>query len=1094
MTDAHVRIAQLSPERQRLLRRRLQMAREARISAARIPRIDRDGPLPLSFGQQRLWFLDQLTPGLPTYKSPWVLRLHTPLDVPRLQDALTALVARHEILRTRYLAEDGLPYQVVDAAPDLVPLTRVDLSGEPDGEREERMRAHVLAQLRRPVDLAAGPAVRALLYRLAADDHVVMLDMHHISTDGWSVAVLARELLTLYQGVALPALDIQYADYAAWQRARLGTDEMRELLDHWTGRLRGLPSLDFPSDRPRPAQRTFAGATLFRTLPAALREQADALARVNGWMPMTVWLAGLNALLARYTGQDDIVVGSIFSGRVRPELEPLLGCFANTLVLRTDLGDRPTFRTVLARTQETLLSAHEHQDAPFDQVVDALKPDRDPGRNPLFDICVVYQGTNPAPPAGPIQISSVPLTSSTSRFDLAVYLVVTAAGELQISFEYATELFDEARISAFTDHFGRLMTALLADPDRRIDDVELLTGTERETHLHSWNDTATDYGTAGRCLHELVTADASLVAARFAGADLGYGELRSRAAGLATALRAAGAGPDDRVGVLVDRSLELPVALLGVLMAGAAYVPLDPTHPPARTAFVLADSGCRLVVTTGDLAGVLPADVTPIRVDEVPPADEPPPAAAVPGNLAYVIYTSGSTGRPKGVAVSHANAVNYVGSAGRMFGLGPLERVLQFSNPCFDVSVLDIFGALAHGATLVLAPRSTLVDPYALAAFLRDERVTVAAIAPAMLAVTDPADLPALRMVSAAGETCRAEVVNRWAGADRRFHNGYGPTETTVICVDHECRPSPGAPPIGRPMPNHQAYVVDAAGRLAPAGLPGELLVGGAGVARGYLGRPGLTARTFTPDEFGPPGGRVYHTGDRVVQDADGVLWFLGRRDDQVKIRGFRVEPGEVTTVLGAHPAVAAAVVVARDDGDGPRLVAYLVPAGAAPTVDDLRTHLGATLPSYLIPSAFVVLPELPLTPNGKIDRKALPEPGESRPDLGAAYVAPRTDVERRLHEIWAGVLRLNRIGVEDNFFALGGNSLQATQLVSRVRAAFDAELDLRTFFANPSIAALAALAEAQEHRADEEALALLADIGDLSDEEVQALLAEENP
>ncbi|MFC7277324.1 amino acid adenylation domain-containing protein [Paractinoplanes rhizophilus] len=1093
MTDARERIAQLSPERQALLRRRLQLAREARIEAARIPRADRGGPLPLSFGQQRLWFLDQLAPGLPTYKSPWVLRLHTLLDVPRLQAALTALVARHEILRTRYLAEDGLPYQVIDPPPDLLPLACTDLSAAPAEEREALMRAYVLAELRRPADLAAGPAARALLYRLADDDHVVMLDMHHISTDGWSVAVLARELLTLYQGAALPPLGIQYADFASWQRARLGTDDMRELIGYWTDRLDGLPALDFPSDRPRPAQRTWGGATLFRTLPAALREQADTLARANGWTPLTVWLAGLNALLARYTGQDDIVVGSIFSGRVRPELEPLLGCFANTLVLRTALDGHPSFADVLARTHETLLGAHEHQDAPFDQVVDALKPDRDSGRNPLFDICVVYQGAAAAAPGGPIRVESVPLTSSTSRFDLAMYLAVTAQGELSVSFEYSTELFDEARIAAFTDHFERLMTALLADPGRCAGDVDLLTDRERHDHLVTWNDTGADHGTADRCLHDLVTGAADTVAARFEGTDLTYGDLRACAAGLAHVLHDAGIGPDDRVGVLVDRSLHLPVALLGVLTAGAAYVPLDPTHPPARTALVLDDSACRAVVATRDLAGLLPPAVTPIWVEQVAPAEAPPAVATHPGNLAYVVYTSGSTGRPKGVAVSHAAAVNYAGSVGRMFAIRPGERVLQFSNPCFDVSVLDIFGALCHGATLVLAPRSTLVDPDALAAFLRTEHITVAAVAPAMLAVTEPGDLPHLRVVSAAGEAYPAAVVDRWSAPHRVFHNGYGPTEVTVICVDHECAPSAEAPPIGRPMPNHRAYVLDRGGRLAPVGVPGELLVGGAGVARGYLGRPGPTAQKFTPDPFGPPGGRLYHTGDLVVRAADGVLRYLGRLDDQVKIRGFRVEPGEVTTALAAHPGVAAALVVARDDGDGLRLVAYLVPAGDPPAVEELRAHLGATLPPYLIPAAFVVLSELPLTPNGKIDRKALPAPDQSRPDLDVAYVAPRTDIERRLHDIWAGVLRLDRLGVDDNFFALGGNSLQATQLVSRIRAAFDSELDLRTFFGNPSIAALAALAEAQREKADEDALAMLAEIGDLTDDEVAALLAEES-
>jgi len=1093
VTTLEGRIAELSPERQLLLRRRMEQVQAAKLAADRIPAVDRTGRLPLSFAQQRLWFLDQFTPGVPTYKSPWLVRVRNELDVDQLRRAVTALVTRHEVLRTRYLSEDGVPYQIVDS-PDTVRLRVVDLSHYPADERDRVLDERVLAQARTPADLAAGPAVTPILFQLADDDNVVMLDMHHVSTDGTSVAILVPELLACYQGAELPPLPIQYGDFAAWQRGQLDDAALDRLLEYWRTHLAGLPTLEMPTDRPRPATRTWAGASIVHRYPSDLRERVDVFARSIGVTPMTVWLAGFQTLLSRYSGQDDIVIGSVFSGRTRPELEPLIGFFANTQVLRTDLGGDPTFRELVGRARDTLLAAHDHQDVPFDKVVDALKPDRDPGRNPLFQVCLIYQGVATAAKGG-IRTEVVPVTLGTSRFDLAMYQGVTADGELSVGIEYSTELFDPARIHRLVAHYGRLMSAAVADPDRRLSTIDLLDTEERQTQLVEWNTTGQAYSTVDLCLPELVDRWArstpESVALRWTDAALTYADVRARSNRLAWALRARGVGVEERVGVLLERSTDLPVALVGILKAGGAYVPLDPEYPDARIAYLLGDAGCRTVVTTADLAGRLPAGVTAlIPADHADGRDDDPPLWTTPDHAAYVIYTSGSTGQPKGVVVSHRNAVNHATSIGRMYAMAPGERVLQFSNPTFDVSVFDIFGALGHGATLVQAPRATLHDPTALAALLRDERVTVAAIAPALLAVMEPDGLPDLRALCAAGEAYPADVVNRWQAPGRVFHNGYGPTEATVTCVDHACGPEPltGPPPIGRPMPNQRAYVLDRTGHPAPVGVPGELHIGGGGVARGYLGRPGLTAQRFRPDPYGPPGGRLYRTGDLVTWLPDGTLRFLRRLDDQVKIRGFRVEPGEVTAALVTHPAVAAGVVIARDG----RLVAYVVPAtDPPPTVDSLRDHLAATLPRYLVPEAFVTLEALPLTASGKVDRRALPAPDAARPDLAAPYVPPRTDAERRMAELWAGVMGLERIGIEDNFFTLGGNSLQATQLVSRIRTTFGVALDLRTFFGNPTIAALAALAEATPDLSDGETAAILADLNDLSDEEVQALLAE---
>jgi amino acid adenylation domain-containing protein len=1104
------RVANLSDARRALLQLHLRESREAKAARERIRPAPRTGKLPLSFAQQRLWFLDQFAPGQPVYNSPLPLRLRGPLRPEVLGRALTRLVQRHEIMRTRYLAENGVPYQVIDAAPDEVPLRLVDLSAEPD--REQRMLDFVRQEARRPFDLAHDPALRASLVRLGEQDHVVMLGLHHITTDGWSTGILAGELVQLYLAFAdgrsdpLPELAVQYADYAAWQRGLLTGDEKDKHLAYWTQRLHDAPELDFPTDRPRPATPTWAGSIVGASLPEELRVALTALARGEQVTLLTVLLAGFEAVLNRYTAQDDLVIGSVFSGRTRSEIEPLIGFFSNSLVLRTDLSGDPSFRQLLGRVNENVLGAHFHQELPFGMLVEALRPDRDPSRNPLFQISFTLQNTQAESLAlGDIQVDFVPLTVGTARFDLAFQLTEVAGKGFTVWIEYSTELFDEERMRRLISHYETLLAAAVRDPDTPLSRLALLGETERTQVVERWNDTATDFDTAGECLHEMferrVDAQPDHPAARFSGAQLTYRELDERANRLAHHLRALGSGPDRVVGLLVERGFGVPVGQLGILKSGGAYLPLDPTYPDNRLAYQLRDAGCRVVVTTADLRGRVPDGITAVCLDdpatrqalEALPAGRPGPVTT-PGNLAYLIFTSGSTGRPKGVLVEHRSAVNFTTLITRLFQVTPDYRVLQFANPAFDVSVFEIYGALCGGATLVGAPREVLHDPTRLAGLLRDERITMADIPPSVLALMDGATFPDLRVLFVGLEPYPGDLVNNWNVDHRQFHNGYGPTEATVACINYHCphEPLTDSPPIGVNLPNYTAYVLDRSGNPAPVGVPGELFVGGIGVARGYLNAPGLTARKFLPDPFGDrPGARLYRTGDLVKWRADGNLVFLGRVDTQVKIRGLRVEPSEIEHVLTAHPAVAQAVVVAHTADDGTvALVAYVVATpGVTPDPDDVRAHLAAELPAYMIPSTYVPLPALPLSASGKLDRSRLPAPAAAAPV--AAFVAPSTATELALVEIWQALIGADRIGVHDNFFGLGGNSLQATQLVSRIRDTFSVTVDLRTLFTNATVARLAELIEEQELAdvSEEELLALLSTVEELPENEAQKRL-----
>ncbi|MEU8264312.1 amino acid adenylation domain-containing protein [Micromonospora sp. NPDC048999] len=965
-------------------RRSLTGARAARTTApAAVPPSIRPAPrtgrLPLSLHQEQQWFLNRWDPDRPLYNAAITVRLRGALDAEALRRAVAAVVARHEILRTRYDDEDGEPYQIVDpppAAADLVPPVA-------DGTDPDRLARLVDDVAGAPFDLCRGPVLRAAVIRTGQAEHVLVLALHHIAFDGASLRILTAELFAAYAGRPLPPLPIQYADYAVWQRTD-GAGAIQRQLDYWRDRLRELPVLDLPTDRPRPATPSQHGATRGRIVPATLAEALTRLARTARVTPLTVYLAGFTALLARYSGQTDIAVGSVFSGRTRPETEPLIGYFAQPLVLRTSTAGDPTFRQLLAGTHEAVLGAHLHQDLPFTTIVRELAPHRDTGRNPLFDVCfTVHHAIAERVEVGGLGVEPYERPQRYTQFDLTVELTEVVGEGLRLWAEYSTDLFDTERIDRLLDDFVRLLTAVAGDPDARLSAVEVMSPAETRRLLAAARPQpappAPPMAPAGQRLHELFEQHVDVApgapAIRLADGTLTYADVEARANRLAHALRAHGAGPERAVAVQLDTGSDLPVALLGVLKSGAVYLPLDPAHPPARRAELLRQADCNLMVAAAPAEG--PDDqVTVVPVEQ---ADRPatrPPAVGDPRNLAYVLFTSGSTGRPKAVLVEHRSAMTFMRGIPAPLRPVPDDRVLLFTSPTFDVSVYEIFAALGTGASLVAAPRRRLLDPRELGRLMREHRVSVLLSTPAILALLDGQELADLRKLSIGGEAFGMDLVARWSAPGRVIHNGYGPAETTIEATNARLDTTDpwATPPIGRPRVGYAAYLLDPRGRPVPLGAPGELHIAGAGVARGYLGRPGLTADRFRPDPFGPPGSRRYRTGDLARQRGDLTLEFLGRVDQQLKLRGHRVEPGEIEAVLTEHPAVAQAAVVARPAHDGDRdLVAFVTAAPShVPDPAGLRAYLAERLPRYMIPNRIVELAALPLTTSGKIDRRAL--------------------------------------------------------------------------------------------------------------------------
>ncbi|AUS81136.1 hypothetical protein C1701_25470 [Actinoalloteichus sp. AHMU CJ021] len=1041
---------------------------------------NRDEPLPLSFAQQRLWFLDDFMPGSVEYNVTGALRLTGVLDVDALRSALTALVARHESLRTTFDSVDGAGVQVV-RDPFEVPLPVVDLAGPPVRSLDELLRA----EAHRPFDLRTGPLLRVCLVRESDEEHVLVLAMHHIVTDGWSMGVITRELNELYSAevravpASLPELPAQYADYAVWQREgdAAGTDEQ---LAYWRNVLADAQPLTLPSDRPRPAVRTTSGALHRFTVPAALVAELRAAAHRQGASLFMALTTVTQLLLARYSGQEDVTVGTVTSGRERSELEGVVGFFVNTLPLRTAVRETRTLTQLLGDVRETVLGAFAHQSVPFSRLIDELAPERDTSRTPLVQVVVILQNIPPADVELPgLRVESVPVPREAAQFDLTLEFQEAADGTLTAAVEYNSDLFDAGTITRLTGHWLALATRSLAAPDRPLHEIDTLDAPERDRLLAEWGRDGSPtvsgrYGTSPSLIDRIFaqalrTPDS--VAVTDSERSLSYAELTVRVEQLAADLRDRGVSSETRVGVCLTRSVDLVVALLAVLRAGGAYVPLDPAYPTDRITYVVADSGTRMVITENAVAGRIPPATDVVVLDDARTsvalaARTGSVVADVPdGSAAYVIYTSGSTGLPKGVVVDRAAMAGLVDWAATTFGTDGLGTVLGSTSANFDVSVFEIFAPLVVGGRVDIVRDLVAVTERPWSGSL------LSGVPSAMAGVVEAAgeNLGADQVVLA-GEALPVSLLDRLGQVlpDAVVANIYGPTEATVYALawysDGDTRPTGASVPVGRPISGISAQVLDRWLRPVPAGVPGELYLGGERLARGYAGRAGLTAARFVADPHGEDGGRVYRTGDVVRWLPDGVLEFVGRVDDQVKLRGFRIEPGEIEAVLTAQPSVSrAAVILRRDHPDTPRLVAYIVPGeGDVPNPELLRDRVRGALPEYMVPSAFVVLDELPLNANGKLERRALPAPDAT---ASGAHVEPRSEIERTLCLIWTEVLGVERVGIEDNFFELGGDSILSIQVVSHARRA-GLDISSRDLFLRQTVAGVAlSLQEARAAR-----------------------------
>ena len=1047
---------------------------EGGAAAPPIVRVPREGALPASFAQQRLWVVDRLEPGSAAYNMAAALRMRGALDVDALRRSLDALVERHETLRTTLEERGGEPVQVVHA-PAPAALDVVEVADEAEAARL------AAAEARRPFDLAAGPLLRCTLLRLGAADHVVCFTLHHVAGDAWSSDVLVREFSAFYgafsrgEEIRLPELPVQYADYAVWQRAWLAGDVLEEQVGWWKERLAGAPPLlELPLDRPRAPEQSAAAAPHAFALSPELSAGLRALARREGATLFMTALAGWQALLGRWSGQEDVVVGTPIAGRTRRETEGLIGFFVNMLVLRAELGGGATWRELLGQVREGALGAYAHQELPFERLVEELATERSLAHTPLFQVTFSLErapSTRGGPPLGGLELEAFGSGQSVAQFDLDLTMV-DVADALHGSIRFRTALFDEATVARLAGDLETLLAAMVAAPEGRVAGVRLLPDAERAQVLAAGRGETRPFD-RDALVHELIAARAAaspeLAAVSSGGRTLSYGELDAEAGRLAARLRSRGVGPEVPVALFFDRSAELAVALLGVLRAGGAFVPIDPDYPRERLEYLLADSGARVVVTRSDLAAALPESAAEMLcvddAEDSAAASGPAEAERIGSDaLAYLIYTSGSTGRPKAAMVSHRSLVCYAEAMRERMGLTPADRVLQFASPAFDVMIEEVFPAWLSGACVVF-PGSAPGSPRELTGLLEAERVSVVELPTAFWqewvreTASAGAALPeSLRLVLVGGERVLSERLAQWAELRRPLLHVFGLTETTVTSTTLLLEAGEDGSrwpnlPVGTPLANAEAYVLDAEREPVAAGIPGELYLGGETVARGYRSRPELTAERYVPHPFSTePGARLYRTGDRVRMLAEGGLEFLGRIDQQVKIRGYRIEPAEVEAVLGMHPSVREAAVVVRPDARGDNaLVAYVsADAGAG----ELRTWMRERLPEYMVPGAIVALERLPLSPNGKVDRRALPAPEW---EGGAAYVAPRTPAEAVLAGTWAEVLRLERVGVEESFFELGGHSLLAMQVVSRVREALGVELPLRALFEAPTVAGLAA-------------------------------------
>jgi aspartate racemase len=1082
-TNLKERIESLSPDKRALLEKLIREKLPESSLLRQIRRRPEQEVLPLSFAQQRMWFLDQLEPGSPSYNISRALLFAGPLNAEALERSLNEILRRHEAMRTVFPSVDGDAVQVITPHRSFsVPVT--DLRNIDGGDRLGHAHRMAMEEFQRPFDLSTGPLFRAGLLRVEDEVHVLLLTMHHIVSDGWSMGVFFRELAALYEAFSggrsssLPDLPIQYADFAHWQRQWFKGKVLEQQLSYWKRQISGSPPvLELPTDRPRPPIQTYNGATCSVTLSRELTDALKALSRREEITLFMTLLAAFQTLLHRYTGQDDILVGTPIANRNRVELEGLIGFFVNMLVMRTDLSGDPRFRELLGRVRDVALGAYEHQDLPFEKLVEELHPERDMSRTPIFQVAFQLRNVPKSPLQFPgLKVDDFGGDNPISKFDLSVD-VAEHGGELSCLFEYNTDLFDAATMERMAGHFHTLLEGVAVDPDRKISALPLLTEAENRQLQVEWNDTRVDLP-MDRCVHRFfedqVERTSNAVAVVFEEESLTYRELNARSNCLARCLQKRGVGPDVLVGICMERSLEMVVGILGVLKAGGAYVPLDPSYPKERLEFMLDDARPAVLLTQSRLAERLPARGAEMLLvdsgwDAIAREDGGNlPGGESPENLAYVIYTSGSTGRPKGVMVPHRAFSNNILWGRRHFHLTEADVVAQISTFCFDASVSEMFLALLSGAKLVMTSPSLQYDPVYLLKTIAEQKVTMVELVPALIKVLlEEKGIGAcdcLKRCISGGESLSVELQDRFLETlpGVELYNSYGPTETTIDATCWTCRGGEdrGTVPIGRPIANFRAHILDGNLQPVPIGVPGELYLGGPGLARGYLNSPELTEEKFIADPFrAEAGSRLYRTGDRVRYRPDGNICFLGRIDNQVKVRGFRIELGEIEWALRRHPAVHDAVVMAVGEMEtATQLAAYLVPASnsALPSTVEMRDFLKKSLPDYMVPAIFIALEALPLTPSGKVNRRALPLPDGARVDKEGSFVAPRDELEKKLASLWEKVLMVKPVGVRDNFFELGGHSLLAVRLFAQIGKEFGKSLPLSTLFQAPTVGELA--------------------------------------
>lgn len=1042
--------------------------------------------VPLAYSQQQVWFLEHLEEGGANYIRPAAFRLRGALRVDMLQRSLSEIVARHEILRTTYGERDGVPFQIA-GDPRLLELPVTDLSTVPESERFGRVQQLAREEAWRRFDLSRDLMLRASLLRLGLEDHVLLVTMHHIASDGWSSRVLLRELAAFYRSgcegsdAELPDLPIQYADFALWQRRSIEDHQLDGQLAYWKQQLAGSPELlGLPTDHPRPARQSYRGGIESAVAPKQLVGALKDLCLREKTTLYMVLLAAFQVLLHRYSGDEDLVVGSPFANRTSPEREQLIGLFMNVLPLRADLRGDPGFREFLLRTRAAALGAHANQDVPLEKIVESLSPNRSGSHPALYQ--VLFQLRNVAVDTarlGPVTVEPFDFDPGVGEFDLSLEVSERPEG-LRCALNYNADVYEAATARRMLGHYQTLLGAIVEDPGRRVSRLNILPEAERRQMLVDWNETAAEFP-GESCIHELVEAQARKtpdgVAVVFRGERRTYAELNRQASRRAVRLQKLGVKPGILVGICLERSAELMVSLLAVLKAGGAYVPLDPAYPDARLRIMLEDARCAVLITSSSLAHRFPAgNATVLCVDEEGGdgdggGDAAPVPCARPSDCAYVIFTSGSTGRPKGILIEHRSLVNVSYTTARRH-FQAADRVLQFHSFSFDFAAEEIFSCWLAGATLVLWPERTAPSAFEFLGFLERRQITNLHLPTAYWheLARDLSDRrlrfpSSVRAVFVGGEKAAAVSLQMWnkaVGAHVRWCNEYGPTEATIVSTRYEVEPG-GAPdpvPIGRPLPNTTAYILDSLRQSVPIGVPGELYIGGAGVARGYLNQPELTAEKFVQNPFrSTPDPRLYRTGDLARYLADGNIEFLGRIDNQVKLRGYRIELGEIENLLASHLGIRAAAVSLLDaaNSDDRRLVAYIVPdPSAAPSTEQLRGFLRERLPDYMLPSQFACLDKLPMTPNGKVDRRALPRPKETGAAGRAALAAPRTPLEEKLAAVWTDVLGAREMGIRDNFFDLGGNSLKLMQVASRLRIALQIDIPLRRLFEAPTIAGMA--------------------------------------